>query len=86
MWIAILHLLNESASDVGGKLMGRVQETGSLIPSLDASNLSYEFEKERVTNPNEQKKSKVAENVDFKKKMALCQIVLMKNFRKGLSD
>ena len=29
--------------------MGKVQETGSLIPSLDGSNLSYEFEKELLT-------------------------------------
>ena len=65
----ILNLLNESASDAGGKLMGRVQETGSLIPSLDASNLSYEFEKERVVNPNEQKIFKVVENVDSRKKV-----------------
>ena len=49
--------------------MGRVQETGSLIPSLDASNLSYEFEKERVVNPNEQKIFKVVENVDSRKKV-----------------
>ena len=49
-------------------LMGRVQETGSLIPSLDASNLSYEFEKERVVNPNEQKIFKVVDNVDSRKK------------------
>jgi hypothetical protein len=56
-------------SDAGGKLMGRVQETGSLIPSLDASNLSYEFEKERVVNPNEQKIFKVVENVDSRKKV-----------------
>ena len=61
--------MNESASDAGGKLMGRVQETGSLIPSLDASNLSYEFEKERVVNPNEQKIFKVVENVDSRKKV-----------------
>jgi len=65
----ILNLLNESVSDAGGKLMGRVQETGSLIPSLDASNLSYEFEKERVVNPNEQKIFKVVENVDSRKKV-----------------
>jgi hypothetical protein len=50
-------------------LMGRVQETGSLIPSLDASNLSYEFEKERVVNPNEQKIFKVVDNVDSRKKV-----------------
>ena len=49
--------------------MGRVQETGSLIPSLDASNLSYEFEKERVVNPNEQKIFKVVDNVDSRKKV-----------------
>ena len=61
--------MNESVSDAGGKLMGRVQETGSLIPSLDASNLSYEFEKERVVNPNEQKIFKVVENVDSRKKV-----------------
>ena len=65
----ILNLLNESVSDAGGKLMGRVQETGSLVPSLDASNLSYEFEKERVVNPNEQKIFKVVENVDSRKKV-----------------
>ena len=53
----------------GGMLMGRVQETGSLIPSLDASNLSYEFEKERVVNPNEQKIFKVVDNVDSRKKV-----------------
>ena len=50
-------------------LMGRVQETGSLIPSLDSSNLSYEFEKERVVNPNEQKIFKVVDNVDSRKKV-----------------
>ena len=61
--------MNESVSDAGGKLMGRVQETGSLVPSLDASNLSYEFEKERVVNPNEQKIFKVVENVDSRKKV-----------------
>lgn len=49
--------------------MGKVQETGSLIPSLDASNLSYEFEKERVTNPNETKNSVVIKNVDDRKKV-----------------
>jgi len=53
----------------GGMLMGRVQETGSLIPSLDASNLSYEFEKERVVNPNEQKIFKVVDNVESRKKV-----------------
>ena len=63
----ILLLLNESASDVGGELMGTVQETGSLIPSLDASNLSYEFEKERIINKNEQDASKIVEKVNLKK-------------------
>ena len=64
----ILHLLNESASDVGGELMGTVQETGSLIPSLDGSNLSYEFEKERITNPNEKDISAVIMRIDYRKK------------------
>ena len=63
----ILLLLKESASDVGGELMGTVQETGSLIPSLDASNLSYEFEKERIINKNEQDASKIVEKVNLKK-------------------
>lgn len=49
--------------------MGKVQETGSLIPSLDGSNLSYEFEKERITNPNETKNSVVIKNVDERKKV-----------------
>ena len=49
--------------------MGRVQETGSLIPSLDGANLSYEFEKERVTNPNEQDTSVVIKSVNLKKKI-----------------
>jgi hypothetical protein len=47
--------------------MGTVQETGSLIPSLDASNLSYEFEKERIINKNEQDASKIVEKVNLKK-------------------
>ena len=64
----ILLLLNESASDVGGELMGTVQETGSLIPSLDASNLSYEFEKERIINQNEEE-SKIVVKVNLKKKI-----------------
>ena len=49
--------------------MGKVQETGSLIPSLDGSNLSYEFEKERITNPNETDNSVVIKNVDERKKV-----------------
>lgn len=49
--------------------MGRVHETGSLIPSLDGANLSYEFEKERVTNPNEQDTSVVIKSVNLKKKI-----------------
>ena len=65
----ILHLLNESASDVGGELMSTVQETGSLIPSLDGSNLSYEFEKERITNPNEKDISAVIMKIDYRKKV-----------------
>lgn len=47
--------------------MGTVQETGSLIPSLDASNLSYEFEKERIINKNEPDASKIVEKVNLKK-------------------
>ncbi|EMB64496.1 hypothetical protein SMU26_08757, partial [Streptococcus mutans 3SN1] len=31
--------------------MSTVTETGSLIPSLDASNLSYQFEKARINHP-----------------------------------
>ena len=49
--------------------MGKVQETGSLIPSLEGSNLSYEFEKERITNPNETDNSVVIKNVDERKKV-----------------
>ena len=64
----ILLLLNESASDVGGELMGTVQETGSLIPTLDASNLSYEFEKKRIINPNEEE-SKIVVKVNLQKKI-----------------
>ena len=48
--------------------MGTVQETGSLIPSLDGSNLSYEFEKERITNPNEKDISAVIMRIDYRKK------------------
>ena len=51
--------------------MGKVQETGSLIPSLDGSNLSYEFEKERITNPNEKDNSVVIKNVDERKKFLI---------------
>ena len=64
----ILLLLNESASDVGGELMGTVQETGSLIPTLDASNLSYEFEKKRIINPNEEE-SKIVVKVNLQKRI-----------------
>ena len=49
--------------------MGTVQETGSLIPSLDGSNLSYEFEKERITNPNEKDISAVIMKIDYRKKV-----------------
>ena len=49
--------------------MGKVQETGSSIPSLDGSNLSYELEKERITNPNETDNSVVIKNVDERKKV-----------------
>ena len=47
--------------------MGKVQETGSLIPSLDGSNLSYEFEKVRITNPNEQDIAAIIDAVDSRK-------------------
>lgn len=49
--------------------MSTVQETGSLIPSLDGSNLSYEFEKERITNPNEKDISAVIMKIDYRKKV-----------------
>ena len=49
--------------------MSTVQETGSLIPSLDGSNLSYEFEKERITNPNEKDISAVIMRIDYRKKV-----------------
>ena len=49
--------------------MGKIQETGSLIPSLDGSNLSYEFEKERITNPNEKDISAVIMRIDYRKKV-----------------
>lgn len=65
----ILHLLNELASNAGGKYIGKIQETGSLIPSLDGSNLSYEFEKERITNPNEKDISAVIMRIDYRKKV-----------------
>ena len=49
--------------------MGSVQETGSLIPSLDGSNLSYEFEKDRIANPKEQDVSVVIKRVNLNKKI-----------------
>lgn len=65
----VLRLGNELVTNAGGKYMGRVQETGSLIPSLDSSNLSYEFEKERITNPNEQDISAIIDEIDSRKKV-----------------
>ena len=65
----VLHLGNELVINAGGKYMGRVQETGSLIPSLDGSNLSYEFEKVRITNPNEQDIAAIIDEVDSRKKV-----------------
>ena len=49
--------------------MGSVQETGSLIPSLDGSNLSYEFEKDRIANPKEQDVSVVIKRVNSNKRI-----------------
>ena len=49
--------------------MGSVQETGSLIPSLDGSNLSYEFEKDRIANPKEQDISVVIKRVKSNKRI-----------------
>lgn len=49
--------------------MGKVQETGSLIPSLDGSNLSYEFEKDRIANQKEQDISVVIKRVNSNKKI-----------------
>ena len=63
----VLHLGNELVINAGGKYMGKVQETGSLIPSLDSSNLSYEFEKVRITNPNEQDIAAIIDAVDSRK-------------------
>ena len=47
--------------------MSTATETGSLIPSLDASNLSYQFERVRINRPDVNKIGDLLDDVDDKK-------------------